>query len=501
MIKNLVIVGGGTAGWISALYLKKILGGDTYITLIESDDIGIVGVGEGSTPSFVTMLNILGIDINDFILKTNSTHKLGILFENWNGDGKNYFHSFGTLHKDFDYLLNNRMVDTNTAYSHIGMLMNDGSNFEDIDVSSQLAKDNFSPILKEKINDVDTSLNYSFHFDAQLVSKYFKSIGIDRGIKLISDTVTSFNQSENGDIKSINLSKGNSIETDFVFDCTGFHRLIIGNLYKSNWKSYTNQLKVKKAITFQIPQSDDIKPYTRSIAMKYGWMWQIPLQNRIGCGYNFDTDYVSVDDAKKEVEEFLGYTPTFGKELNYNAGVYERIWINNCIAVGLSSGFTEPIEATSIFNSISQLWIINKGMLYNYDEKLIDFYNSKVCEMNDAVLDFLYFHYMTKRNDTIFWSEYKNNTIWPNSLERLFEKWEYKLPIFKDFENHPFGLHNWLSVAIGLDYINTNLFIKNYEESNKKQIQEKDMYIKSSIENVLLNSYYETEYLNKIKNG
>jgi hypothetical protein len=108
---------------------------------------------------------------------------------------------------------------------------------------------------------------------------------------------------------------------------------------------------------------------------------------------------------------------------------------------------------------------------------------------------------MTKRNDTIFWSEYKNNSIVPDSLERFFEKWQYELPIFKDFENHQFGLHSWLSVAIGLDYINTNLFIKNYEESNKKQIQEKDMYIKSSIENVLLNSYYETEYLNKIKNG
>jgi tryptophan halogenase len=499
MIKNLTIVGGGTAGWITALYLNKILDSDTSITLIESDEIGIVGVGEGSTPSLVTMLSILNIDINEFILKTNSTHKLGIMFENWNGDDKNYFHSFGTLHKDFDYLINNRIVDTNTAYAHIGMLIKNGGRFEDIDISYQLAKNNYSPILKEKINDVDTSLNYSFHFDAQLVSKYFKSIGINRGIRLVSDTVTSFNQSPNGNIESINLSKGNLIETDFVFDCTGFNRLIIGNLYKSNWKSYTNQLKVNKAITFQIPQSDDITPYTRSIAMKYGWMWQIPLQNRIGCGYNFDGKYTSVDEAKKEVEEFLGYVPTFGKELDYNAGVYERVWINNCIAVGLSSGFTEPIEATSIFNSISQLWCITKGILYNYDNNTVDSYNSTVSEMNDFVLEFLYFHYITKRSDTIFWSEYKNNTIIPKSLELFFKESEYELPSFKKFEKHPFGLHSWLSVAIGLGYYNKDLFVAKYNEYDKTKINSKDSFIKSSINDVLLNSYYENEYLNKIK--
>jgi tryptophan halogenase len=499
MIKNLAIVGGGTAGWLTALYLNKILESETSITVIESDEIGIIGVGEGSTPSFVTMLNLLGIDIDDFILKTNATHKLGIMFENWNGDGNEYFHSFGTLHKDFDYLLNDRIVNTNIAYAHIGKLFSEGKNFEDIDISYQVAKNNLSPNLKNKLNDTNTSLNYSLHFDSHLVSDYFRKIAISRGVNSIVNKVISFGKDDIGNINSINFSNNLTLTTDFVFDCTGFHRLLIGKEYNSNWKPYTNQLKVSKAITFQIPQTDNIKPYTRSIAMQCGWLWQIPLQNRIGCGYNFDDNFISTEEAKNEVEKYLGFRPTFGKEITYNAGVYEKVWINNCIAIGLSSGFTEPIEATSIFNSISQLWFITKGMLYNYDTKVVDYYNDIVSYMNDSVLDFLYFHYITKRNDTIFWKEYKNNTIRPNSLEQLFEKWKTELPTFKDFENHPFGLHSWLSVGIGLDFLNKNLFLEKYNKSNKEHINNKDTFIKSSINDVLNNSYYESEYLNKIK--
>ena len=500
--KHIVIVGGGTAGWLTALRIKKIMGIDYKVSLIESTDIGIVGVGEGSTPYLSTALADLGIDYDEFILNTNATHKMGIHFENWNGDGKNYFHSFNSFHQKYDYIYDD---DGMLVAEYIGYLMENNLKLDDFDITAQLSLQNKSPYMNRKIDGYNLVGNFSFHFDAHLVSNYFSKIGQKRKIDRIEGHVIGFKQDDNEFIKSIKLKDGREIKCDFVFDCTGFHRLIIGKLYNSPWKSYMNQLKVKQAITFHIPQDNNtINPYTRAISMKYGWMWMIPLQNRIGCGYNYDTDFITAEEAKKEVEEFLNTKINVGKTVNYNAGTYEKVWIKNCVAVGLSTGFTEPIEATSIFNGLNQLYFLNKNYLEVFmntkDEKLSELYNTQTLRMNDDVLDFLYSHYITKRNDTEFWKTYLDTTEKPETLTKLLNKWNSQPLNVPDLDQNPFGLHSWYCIGTGLDFLNKDIFKQIYNNSDAKRIQEHHEFLKSEINDIVRDSYDEKEYLNKLKN-
>lgn len=500
--KNIVVVGGGTAGWLTALHVKRLLGSDVKVSLIESEDIGIVGVGEGSTPFLSNVFNELGIDYTDFIVSTNATHKMGIYFENWNGDGENYFHSFNSFHHKYDYIYD----DTGMLVTeHIGYLLNNDYKLDKFDITSQLSLNHKSPYMNRKIDGYDIVGNFSFHFDAHLAARYLRKFAEKKRIERIEGIVVGFNQDDKGFIRRIKLKSGKCIPCDFVFDCTGFHRLIIGKLFDSPWKSYMNQLKVKQAITFQIPQdSEKIKPYTRAISMKYGWMWMIPLQNRIGCGYNYDTDFITADEAQKEVEEFLGMEINIGKKVDYNAGAYEKVWIKNCIAVGLSSGFTEPIEATSIFNALNQLYFLNRPFFTNFlqseDEYMCEIYNKQTLQMNDDVLDFLYTHYITKRNDTEFWKTYLDTTKMPESLETLINTWNTEPLELHHLNQNPFGLHGWYSLGVGLGFLNKDVFSKIYEESDKERLYNHHEFLTNEIESIVNDSYDEKEYLNKLKN-
>ena len=500
--KHIVIIGGATAGWLTALYVKKMMGIEYKVSLIQSKDIGIVGVGEGSTPYLSAVLKDFGIDFNDFITATNATHKMGINFENWNGDGKNYFHSFNSFHQKYDYIYDDNGM---LVAEYIGYLAKHNLKLDDFDITSQLSLSNKSPYMNRKIDGYDIVGNFSFHFDAHLVSKYLSKIGQKKKIELIEGNVVGFKQDDDEFIKSIKLKDGREIKCDFVFDCTGFHRLIIGKLYNSPWKSYMNQLKVKQAITFHIPQHNDkINPYTRAISMKYGWMWMIPLQNRIGCGYNYDTDFITAERAKQEVEEYLGFEIEVGKTVEYNAGVYEKVWIKNCIAIGLSSGFTEPIEATSIFNALNQMYFLNKPymehFLTNKNENLCRMYNEQTLTMNDQVLDFLYAHYITKRKDTEFWKTYLDTTQAPETLSTMLNKWNSEPLNVPDLNQNPFGLHSWYSIGTGLDFLNKDIFLDIYNKFDKQRLEEHHAFLKSEINELIRDSYDEKEYLNKIKN-
>lgn len=459
MKKEIIVVGGGTAGWLTALTLKKITK-EFNITLIESDEINIIGVGEGSTPNFPLLLKVLDISFVDFFTSTNATHKLGISFENWDKTGGKYFHPFTSEKKENDWSINN---DKDISKEYLGYIIKEGLNIDDIILNSKLAYSNKTATFTN---------TYALHFDSQLVTKYLKSIAETRGIKIINDTVVDV-VTDDKKIKSLILKNGNVSDVDFLFDCTGFKRLFVGEHYKTNWISYNKQLKVNKAITFFKKQHlDKIEPYTRAIAMKYGWMWMIPLQDRIGCGYNFDSSFTTVEEAKNEIEDFFKEKIEFKKEIDYNAGRFENVWVENCIAIGLSSAFTEPIEATSIFNAINQLSLISENMLLKYfdgNKKVISDYNEVISLLNDDIVDFLQFHYFTNRTDTEFWKTYYDTSTKSNKLKQKITKWKKSLPCNEDFTYESFGLLNWILVGIGLNFFKKENFVKTYRESTKKE--------------------------------
>jgi tryptophan halogenase len=346
---------------------------------------------------------------------------------------------------------------------------------------------------------------YGYHFDANEVAKYLRKTAESRGIKRIEGIVTNFVRNENNNITSIKLENGNSIDNiDFVFDCSGFNRLIIGKEYNTNWKSYEDKLFVNTAMPFFLPQSKtEINPYTRAVAMKYGWMWMIPLQHRWGCGYIFDDKYINSEEAKKEVEEFFGHSIETNRTIKFKAGRFEKTWQGNCIAIGLSSGFTEPIEATSIFTAVNQLALISEERINNFllgNTKIREDYNLAFSMINDDVSDFLQFHYFTKRKDTPFWKDYFFKSYKTSKLRKKITLWKTQTPKATDFSYESFGLFSWLLVGIGLDYFKKNMFVDVYRNYKiKERIKEHHMKTINTVSDVFEKSLNEIDALKNIK--
>ena len=489
MNKKISIVGGGASGWLTALYIQNLYKGDAEITLIESDEIGILGAGEGSVPFTLDFLRRLNVDIDELIVKCNGTHKIGIIFENWNGDGKNYIHDFfsGDVRKFFE------LPQDYTAY-----LIDKGLDVNDNFLSKRLAYANKAPINKKTNGEL---VSYSFHFDAHLLADYLRGIATDRGVSRIEGIVSDFKQTSSDDICEIILQDGKSIQTDFVFDCSGFKRLIIGKLYNTPWISYKEKLTVNSALTFQLPQDiDNIKPYTNAIAMKYGWMWQIPLQNRWGCGYVFDDKYINEVEAKAEVEQYLGYTIESNRVIQFDAGRYNSVWVNNCIAVGLSAGFIEPLEATSIVMSAISLESLTRFDLDYKKYTKIGVYNVIIAELTNNIMEFLQYHYFSKRNDTEFWIEMNNDNKVSKGLNKIMNELHSNVTISNKIDSI-FSLQNWFMVGHGLGIITNETLIEKYKNHIDRS------FLDNHYENEIIpkskelfdDAYTESEYLKKIK--
>jgi tryptophan halogenase len=370
-----IILGGGTAGWLTALYLNKHFPNDE-VTVVVSSEIGILGAGEGTTPAFMEYLEEVGITELELVSNCKATLKTGIKFTNWNGDGEHYFHNFW---------------------------------------------DN----------------KYALHFDASLLAKYLQDVAVSRGVKLIDDTVIKV-LSDNGNITTLVTPSG-LIAGDFFFDCSGFKRLLIGEVYNSEWEEY--DMPCKRAIPFFLPNDGKNFPdYTESVAMKYGWIWKIPVQGRYGCGYVFDSTMTTDEEAAQEIRDYLGHDFMSPKTFNFSAGAYKQVWINNCMAVGLSSGFIEPLEATSIWIQILALRLFVENR--NNPEKV----NNDVKELNEDILAFLYFHYLSQRTDTGFWRDFQTNNYIPEKLLNRIKGngVQYSFNLFPD--------KSWDSIASGIRY-------------------------------------------------
>ena len=371
-----VILGGGTAGWLTALYLNKHFP-DDEVTVVASSEIGILGAGEGTTPAFMEYLEEVGITELELVSNCKATLKTGIKFTNWNGDGEHYFHNF----------------------------------WDD---------------------------KYALHFDASLLAKYLQEVATSRGVTLIDSEVIKVLLDEKDNITTLVTPKG-PIAGDFFFDCSGFKRLLIGRVYNSEWEEY--DMPCKRAIPFFLPNDNTNLPdYTESVAMKYGWIWKIPVQGRYGCGYVFDSTMTTDEEAVQEIRDYLGHDFKSPRTFNFSAGAYKHVWVNNCMAVGLSSGFIEPLEATSIWIQILALRLFVQNR--DNPEKV----NNDVKELNEDILAFLYFHYLSQRTDTGFWKDFRNNNYMPEKLLNRISKndTQYSFNLFPD--------KSWDAIASGIGY-------------------------------------------------
>jgi len=412
MNKRVIIIGGGTAGWATALSVQKYwLNVD--VTLVESSKIGILGAGEGGTSNFGLFLKLLDINIEDFTKKTGSTTKDGIKLINWTHVGSQSEHLFHQINK--------------------------------------------------QTNDIR---KYSaFHFDARRVSEYFKKTAIDRGVKWVDGQVKKINHtSEN--IDNIELTDGTVINLDFIFDCSGFARLIIQGVHKEEWIDYSKYLLLNKALGYFLPQTKQLTnkdlTHTYMHAMKSGWMFQIPLKHRWGCGYVFNDSYTSVEDAKKEIEEYLGHEIKTEKVFDFKAGTHTRSWIGNSISIGLSYGFLEPLEATSLMSTIIQL---KRLIDNNFDVSPKDTFN-KICrETNEQNMMFIRYHYLNERMNTPFWKDAYNAPI-PNKLKLILDETN-KISVTNDTDLiSAFELYDWKENEL-------TFFVQNYNtifKKNKKGI-------------------------------
>ena len=450
-MKKIIVLGGGAAGWLTALFAKKIFP-QNQIQLIESKKIGILGAGEGSTPHLINLFKYLNINIWDLINKTKGTIKFGINFENWNGDGKKYFHNFGS-HNELNSF---KIKNTFNEGCYEKYLIDCCS--KNLDLNHYI----YGSLLTEKKKvDVENE-SFSIHFDAHKIADYLKKISKLREIIHIEGDLKNVQQDNNGNIKKVILEKDLEYECDFIFDCSGFNRLLIGNLYKTHWIDYQPHLPMKKAVPFFIDQEEEIAPCTHAVAMKYGWMWKIPLQHRFGSGYIYDSNYINSEQALEEAESFLKRKIDSPRVISFEAGRYEKVWIKNCIAVGLSAGFTEPLEATSLYLTAQQLFTIAhyKDSLFDSTDFQKDSFNEIIGNSNDDVLAFLYLHYLTKRKDSDFWKNFKHNTSPPKKLkERLLHLKESNF-IPHNFDLNKcvagFSLGSYIVVCYGLGLLNTN---------------------------------------------
>jgi len=437
-VKKVVIAGGGTAGWVAAAALSKQLASVLEIVLVESVNIGTIGVGEATIPPMKAFHQLLGIDEKEFMRETQATFKLGILFENWRNTNEQYFHSFGNTGKSFylgefhDLWLYGKTKGHNAPYS-------------DYCYETQAAMAG-----KFALSD-KSDINYAYHLDATLYAKYLRKYSERHGVKRIEGDITSVAQHDNtGFIKSLKLASGEVINGDLFIDCTGFKGLLIEETLATGFQDWSHWLPCNSAVAVQTEKVCATLPYTRSIAHQSGWQWQIPLQQRVGNGLVFCDKFMSNDEAiEKLTSSIKGTMLTEPRVLKYRTGRRNKNWHKNCIALGLSSGFIEPLESTSIY--MFMIGIIRLMKLFPFEgvkQPLIDEYNQQAAFEAEEIRDFIILHYhATEREDSEFWRYCKNMQV-PDSLNNRIELFN-QTGRFYSKEAELFKVDSWIQVMMG----------------------------------------------------
>ncbi|QIR14702.1 tryptophan halogenase family protein [Shewanella aestuarii] len=447
-IKDIVIVGGGTSGWMTAAMLSKLYPSQLDITLVESDTIGTIGVGEATIPPLQIFNNVLGINEQDFIHQTQATIKLGIQFENWGKLGDKYMHAFGEFGKDIGY----------TAFHHYWLADNpDPKSLWDYSFNYQAAiQGKFSPTPRIHNNQL-AGLTHAYHFDAGLYAKLLREYSIEKGVNRIEGKVSQVNQDEHEFITSLTLENGNTVAGDLFIDCSGLHGVLLDKVYKVGFDSYQHWLPCDSAWAVPCEKVEPIIPYTRSIAHKNGWQWRIPLQHRTGNGLVFASSKMSDADAKQLLLDNLD-APAIGEPrlIRFTPGRRQQQWVKNCVAIGLSSGFLEPLESTSIHLVQTAIIRLTKLMPHaQINPSLIDEYNRQAKLEFEQIRDFIILHYhLNHRADSC--ETDNSDDIWQACREMdIPESLQQKIALFKDTGNlfrqqeNLFTNEAWLQVMVG----------------------------------------------------
>jgi tryptophan halogenase len=443
-IRKVVIVGGGTAGWMSAALLSRVVSGGLDIELIESEQIGTVGVGEATIPQIRFLCDALRIPENEFLAEVNGTYKLGIEFVNWARAGDRYIHTFGDVGRRLG------VID----FHHVWLRAKElgvGGALSDYSFNTLAAYANkFAPI-KQQGDTGLLGLGYAFHFDATRVAALLRRISEQKGVRRTEGKITAVQlNSENGFIDSVRLENGQHIEGDLFIDCSGFRSLLLGEALGVSYVDWSHWLPADRAIAVQCQGVEPLTPYTRATAHAAGWQWRIPLQHRIGNGHVYSSAFMEDDEALSILMSNLDGTPTTEPhQLRFTTGKREEFWHKNCIGLGLSSGFMEPLESTSIHLVQSGLGrLIDLFPNRDFSQVDIDEYNARTHFEFDSIRDFLILHYhATEREDSAFWNHCRNMDI-PDSLEHKFELWRANGRFFR-FDEELFTAPSWVQVFLG----------------------------------------------------
>ncbi len=442
-IRKVVILGGGSSGWMTAAMLAANIHRDCAITLVESEEIGIVGVGEATIPPIRQFNDALGIHEHEFVRLTKGSYKLGIQFVNWGRQGHTYFHPFGSYGRPFDLV----QIQHHWQREHKA---GRAAPFEEYCMAWAAAKAGRFDHPSRDGADVRSTHLYAYHFDANLYAQYLRAYSEQRRVQRVEGKVASIQQHpETGFVTALTLESGIVVEGDLFIDCSGFRALLIEGALQTGWEDWSHWLPADRA--FAVPcERKDFTPYTRSTAHAAGWQWRIPLQHRTGNGHVYCSSFMGDDEATAILLENLdGKALAEPRQVRFRTGKRRKLWNKNVIAIGLSSGFLEPLESTSIH--LIQAGI-SKLLAYfpdrDFDPYLIDEYNRVGDIEYERIRDFIILHYhLTERDDSELWRYCRHMTI-PDSLHYKMEHFRRSGRIIPG-EMDLFGSPSWLAVLIG----------------------------------------------------
>ena len=437
-IRRVVIAGGGTAGWMAAACISKVLGKRLDIKLIESDEIGTVGVGEATIPTLINFHNLLEINEQEFMASTKATFKLGIGFENWRNVNEDYIHSFGMTGTD-------HWTAGFQHFWHKGRERGLAGDYGDYCLELRAALENRFAHLPR------AGMNYAYHLDATAYARYLRTFSERFGVQRIEGKIVDVTTSAlTGHIRSLTLDSGADIEGDLFLDCTGFRALLIGQALGVEYQDWSQWLFNDSAAALQTMSVGEAVPYTRSIAHGFGWQWRIPLQHRVGNGMVFSSRHVEQEQAIGALlANVEGEALMKPRVLRFTPGQRQQVWKGNCIAMGLASGFLEPIESTSIH--LIQRSIVRLMQMFptaGIAQSDVEEYNRQAALEVEHIRDFIILHYkVTNRGDTPYWREARDMTV-PASLQHRIDLFRETGRVFR-VPNELFAENSWIQVMLG----------------------------------------------------
>ncbi|GIU52594.1 tryptophan halogenase [Shewanella sairae] len=479
--RKVVIVGGGTSGWMAAAALanvsKKI---GLHITLIESNEIGTIGVGEGSTPYLKRFMSSLGFIESEWMLQCDASFKTGIYFENWNGDDSRYFHPFYTS------------LDVKPAevFFHCANARRRGVGpnitGDDFFLSTYLAKHHLSPASSSCL---PVEPEYGYHFDAAKLSIVLKNYALNKGVAHVIDNVTHVSTSSVG-IDALQLGKGHQIEADFFVDASGFKALLIGEQLEIPFESFANELKNDAAVAVSTVR-DPNKPlnsYTQSTALSAGWMWQIPLTSRTGNGYVYSSEHLSKSEAENELAAKLGVEPSQVefKHINMKVGMRRKPWSKNVVAVGLAHSFVEPLEATALMITQWGIEAFIKVLVKGNEncDRANHVYNQQQTRLVLGVKEYIHAHYLTsQRADSAYWQQVTSEKQVEARLAAILACWrkgeDFDEILFRYDAELAYFSPSWYALFAGMDYRDCQLKIP-HEQLPFSMIDQAKRYVEQA---------------------